>query len=1200
MKAGRILLTIFCMLPIVVYAQKNIVSRIILIGDAGEYSKRQNGVILDAAEKILKGKTSVFYLGDNVYPTGMGLPGSKEEDSTKKILQSQYQPMRKNGAPVYFVPGNHDWDRMGPKGLAKIKRQWEYLNEQKDTLLKEIPANGCPDPTEVQVSKDMVVIAFDSEWWLYLYNKDNPDADCDCKTNGEIVNRFRELLYKNRNKIIILADHHPFESYGHHGGTYVWQDYVFPLTSVKSSLYIPLPGIGALYPPLRRGFSNPEDDGHPLYRNMINKIDGVFEGDPNVIHVSGHEHGLQFIKDKKRIQIVSGAGAKGAVVLKRKNALFAQRLPGYVVIDQFEDKSLHFTIYADPDSSFKPVFTYDKPFQEIRIPVKKIEQTVYGDSITVAARPDFDKVGKLHKLFYGENYRKEWATPARLPVIRISSYKGGLTPVRFGGAHQTSSLLLKDHDGKEYILSNIQKYPLILLPAALRETFAESWLKDAMSAQHPYAAVMGPIIANAVKVKHTNPTIGWVAPDPKLGYYEKDFAGTIGIIEDREPGDSSINTGNMIKQLDKSYNNRVDSVEFLRARLLDWFLGDWDQHEDQWRWQATHRGKAKYYSAIPHDRAATFFISQGIIPKIASGQYVARYLKGYDAGSHTINGFYLNDHTLNTRFMTQISYNQWMSIARNFASSLTDSVLEASLRRLPLSIYKIRHHRLLKQMQKRRDNLVKAAETYYRFFNRRVDIKATDETEYFSVKDTLQGSLVVRVNKQRNHTPSGVLFSRVFDPAITKEIRIYISKGNDTVIVDNKTSPIKIRFIGGVGHKLYDFESGNRKVNVYEKLNSATFTGPDASKVDKHLSNDTTNVTYIATNLYHTFIPLLKTGYNADQGYYLDGGFHFIHEGFRKQPNSFQEVTIGHSFANESSRLNYTGSWVNSIDKADAEVQGNVYFPRAINFFGRGNSTPYDKEQLGANYYRYKFTFLTTDATLRFQNLAGNTSLKIGPSFQYYHYTPDDETHLVDHSPLIHSYDSATVAKDKYHLGLVVTYTDDKRNNKMLTSWGVYVNVRLQAYAGLGSYSKSFVQVIPEAILYESFDTNSKYVLSERLGGGLTAGKTASYQSLFLGGEANLPGFKEERFAGQHMMYNNLELRIKLGNLASYILPGQFGVTGFHAIGRVWEKNEDSGSWHNSFGGGIYFAPANMALLQIKGAFSSDGFYPYVNFNLTF
>lgn len=429
---------------------------------------------------------------------------------------------------------------------------------------------------------------------------------------------------------------------------------------------------------------------------------------------------------------------------------------------------------------------------------------------------------------------------------------------------------------------------------------------------------------------------------------------------------------------------------------------------------------------------------------------------------------------------------------------------------------------------------------------------------------------------------------------------MYVAKGNDTITVDNKSSPIKIRLIGGIGHKLYDIESGNRKVNVYEKLKSATFTGAGAPLIDKHLSDDTTNVSYLATNLYHTFIPLLKTGYNADQGYYIDGGFHFLHQGFRKQPNSSQEITAEHAFASQSSRLSYTGSWMNAIGKADAEVRSSIYFPKVINFFGRGNASSYDKEQLGANFYRYKFTFFTTDATLRFQNLAGNTSLKIGPSLQFYHYLPDDGMHLVDHSNLVHSYDSATIAKDKYHLGFVATYTDDKRNNRLLTSWGVYVNVRLQAYAGLNSYSKSFVQALSEAILYESFDVSSRYVLSEKIGVGLTAGKTASYQSLFLGGEANLPGFKEERLAGQHMLYNNLELRVKLGTLASYILPGQFGVTGFHAIGRVWEKREASAGWHNSVGAGVYFSPSDMALLQIKGAVSSDGFYPYVNFSLTF
>jgi hypothetical protein len=1181
-----------------VHAQDNIRSRIILIGDAGEYGPRQGGVITHAAAHILKNKTTVLYLGDNVYPIGMGLPGSKEEESTKKILQSQYQPMRAGGARVYFVPGNHDWDRMGPKGLAKIKRQWEYLDEQRDSLLREAPANGCPDPTEINISDNVVVIAYDSEWWLYIYNKDNPDADCDCKTNAEIIHRFDELLYKNRNKVIIIAHHHPFDSYGHHGGSYIWQDYIFPLTSVKSSLYIPLPGLGLLYPFLRSAFPIPEDHGNPLYKNMIKGINGVFDIDPNVIHVSGHEHGLQFIKNKNEIQVVSGAGAKGAVVRKGDKALFAQTVPGYVIMDEMADKSIRFTYYGKPDTTFKELFTYTKPYVPIRIPVEHYD-VIKGDSITVRAHPSFDSVGKLHRLLYGENYRKEWAAATKVPVIKISTYKGGLKPVRFGGAHQTSSLLLRDADGKEYVMSSIEKYPLIVLPEAIRQTFAESWLKDAMSGQHPYGAVITSVLAEAVKVKHTSPTIGWVAPDIKLGYYEKDFAGKICLLEEREPGDSSISTGNMLRQLDKDNSIHIDSAEFFRARLLDWFLGDWDEHEDRWRWQATRRGGNKYYSAVPHDRSETFYINEGFIPEMASKPWVARYLQGYDAGPQTINGFYLNDHTLNARFLTQIGYDQWMKITRDFVAALSDDVLEQSLRHLPLAIYRISHDKLFMLMKQRRDQMIKASEIYYKFFNRRVDIKASDKSEYFTAKDTLNGGLVIRISKLPATKTRNILFTRTFDPAITKEVRLYVAKGDDSIMVDKIKSPIKLRIIGGNGHKIYNIVNADRKVNVYEKVATGLFTGNAQSRVEKHLTNDSLNVAYIPTNPYHTLIPQFKTGYDIDDGFYFDAGLRFVHNGFRKMPSYTQQLNVGHSYRNDVTHIAYNGAWIQVAGKGDIEVQADGYLPNSINFFGRGNQTSYNKN-IDENYYRYRFRLINTDAYVRFQNFAGTTSIRIGPSIQYYSYIDDNRPHLVNNSLLIHTYDSTTVNKDKLHAGLVVTYIDDKRNNKLLPEWGVYVRATIKGYAGLSGYSKSFLQIIPEAILYTSVDPASKLVISERMSGGITAGKTTSYQSLFLGGETNLIGFRQDRFAGQQMMFNNLDARLKLGDLFSYILPGQFGITGFYDIGRVWVKRENSGTWHNGFGTGVYFSPSDMALLQIKEGYSSEGLYTYVNFSLTF
>ena len=116
---GFILLLIFGISK----GQDSIIHRVILIGDAGEINHKQTPVIKNASDHVLESKTTVLYLGDNIYPAGIGLPGSAEEEETKNILRSQFIPMRAKKASVYFIPGNHDWDKSGKKGLEKIKLQ---------------------------------------------------------------------------------------------------------------------------------------------------------------------------------------------------------------------------------------------------------------------------------------------------------------------------------------------------------------------------------------------------------------------------------------------------------------------------------------------------------------------------------------------------------------------------------------------------------------------------------------------------------------------------------------------------------------------------------------------------------------------------------------------------------------------------------------------------------------------------------------------------------------------------------------------------------------------------------------------------------------------------------------------------------------------------------------------------------------------
>jgi hypothetical protein len=54
------------------------------------------------------------------------------------------------------------------------------------------------------------------------------------------------------------------------------------------------------------------------------------------------------------------------------------------------------------------------------------------------------------------------------------------------------------------------------------------------------------------------------------------------------------------------------------------------------------------------------------------------------------------------------------------------------------------------------------------------------------------------------------------------------------------------------------------------------------------------------------------------------------------------------------------------------------------------------------------------------------------------------------------------------------------------------------------------------------------------------------------------------------------------------------GFTGFYDAGRVWIKNEDSKTWHQGIGGGLYFSPVQMAVIQVLAGYSNEGWYPYI------
>lgn len=1182
------------------HAQDSIRFRIIFIGDAGEINGQQIKAIEQAAARVIAGKTVAIYLGDNIYPKGMELPGSNAIKKSRDILRSQYGPMRDKGAPVYFIPGNHDWDKSGSKGFAKIKYQGQFLSEQGDSLLQLVPANGCPDPVEIKLTPLLTVIAYDSEWWLYPFNKLDIDGRCECKTKGDVVAKLQELRYKNRNRVILLASHHPFKTYGVHGGKFSWKDHLFPLANINKKLYIPLPVIGSLYPILRSTFSNPEDVKHSLYKDMIKRVSGAFEGFPNIAYVAGHEHGLQLIKDK-RLQVVSGSGAKNTHVKDGKYSLFAEDKQGFVVADLLTNNNLLFNFYII-DSAI-PVFSYRMVYTEVnkeRDPAAKIITT---DSVAVTVRPAYDRKGKLHRFFFGENYRKEWAASTTLPVIRISETRGGLKPLQLGGGMQSKSLRLADSSGKEWVIRSVEKSPDALLPAGLQQTFIKDWLDDATSAQHPFSALVVPPIANAVNIPHAKPVIGVVSPDESLGIYSRSFNNLVVLMEEREPLGESDNTDKLKKNLQKDNDNSLDGRAFLRARMLDAFLGDWDRHEDQWRWYDIVKGKEKKYIGIPRDRDQVFHLTHGLFPAIASQPAILPTLRHFGKDYNKIHWLMFKTRFVNAYPSFQLSRNDWKNEATKFQAAVTDSVLQAALLRLPKTAYDLRKDELLQKLYSRREQLPLAMDRYYRFSQKIVDIRASDKNEYVQITDAPDGGLNLRIFKiDKEGMVKDELMNKNYDASLTKEIRLYLGSGKDSVVVDSKNSRIKLRLIGGNDPKMYNVLSSQNNIRLYDKLTGSRYQG-DTSRLKKHLSNDSLNTVYNEVNLYNIFMSSLTAGLNLDDGFIFGAGFNYKkQEGFRKLPDaSLHQFMAALSFSTRAFRIRYKGTWTKAFGNADFTLQALAQAPHnTINFFGRGNETVFNKSGDFLRYYRTRFSTYHVDPAIRWFGNKG-AAFSLGPSLYYYRFEPDENTGRLITNPLaIGSYDSLSINKSKLHLGFIAQYINDRRNSKVLPQWGSYINIKLQAYKGMSGYARDYAQVIPELALYKSLNAKSSIVLAERLGGTIGIGRSAFYQSAFLGGHENLLGYRQYRFAGKHSFYNNLELRIKLADVAGYIVPGQFGITGFWDIGRVWENNDNSGKWHNGKGAGIYFAPASVLAFNLVMGHSVEGWLPYFTMGLRF
>ncbi len=1179
-------------------ANDSIAQRIILIGDAGALTADRHHTVVEAVEKIENlgdGKTSVIFLGDNLYRFGLPYEQLAKYGDVRAVLDSQANIADHGPKMVYFIPGNHDWMNGQPGGYNAVLRQGRYLESLGKKNLTFLPQDGCPGPEEVDLGNDVVLVIMDTQWWLHKQAKPGIESDCRNKTREELLNELQDIVTRNYRKLIIFAAHHPFKTYGVHGGYYTIKQHIFPFTDMQKNLYIPLPVLGSIYPISRAVFGTVEDLKYPDYANMATQIDAILKTHPNVIHVAGHEHALEWIADSSSNYIVSGSGCKTNRVSKTRKAKFAAASIGWAELDIYKDKTVSVTFKAAAPDSLGQVLYSGTVLDYSKLPPQPKPDTttpvaIYGDTALVPASRQYDKPSGFRRFMVGSNYRKEWSEPVSLKVFHLNKEQGGLTITGAGGGFQTKTLHLKDKNGVKYNLRTIDKDPKKVLPATMRETFARDVVQDMISAALPYAPLTVWPLANAAGVIAARPEFYYVPDDPALGFYRPLFANKVCLLEPDDPtpdGTNSKSSAKIVNKIIGDDDHFIDQHAVLRARLLDMLVGDWDRHLGQWHWGISDTGRGKLYYPIPRDRDQAFFRSDGLIMKFATARRLP-WMSGFKSDYHRFRWLNHSPRDFDRLFLNDLTRHDWDTGIREFTALVTDDAIRDAVGQMPPQIVAMRGAEIEGKLKSRREQLYRNGMQYYRYLSREVQVLGSNKTEQFNVTQSDSG-ILVQVHAREKGADTGLLmYSRLFDPKVTKELRLFGFNGADRFEIDpGVRTKMRIRMIGGGGADTFNI-AGKAHSHVYDVT-----TEPNALLAHRHTDVDfnadpTVNDFKVQDFKYNFFhVPTIALGYNPDDGPLAGLGIWRRTYGWRKEPyETDNKLSALFAFQRNAFQVNYHGVFVHCIKDLDLLLDASLQRPALRNFFGFGNETV---RVADLKFYRARYNSLDADALIQ-KRLFGVLRVGAGPTYSYYSNHEYNNEHKVLEVPGLVGLDSANIYNHKQYVGGRIFLDINNLNSELFPTRGIHWHNEFNALGGIsGPTSRPFAEAHSDMDIYASLSDPAKLVAVFHLGGGHIFSKDFEFfQAMAVGQNNYLRGFRKDRFSGRSMAYGSVELRAKLFDVKDYILPGAFGLVGFNDVARVWSDGETSHKWHDAYGGGFYYIPYNMFLISATAGFSSE------------
>ncbi|MBW3569990.1 MAG: outer membrane protein assembly factor [Gemmatimonadetes bacterium] len=802
---------------------------------------------------------------------------------------------------------------------------------------------------------------------------------------------------------------------------------------------------------------------------------------------------------------------------------------------------------------------------------------------TVAAGAHY-RAGGLVRVFNGDAYRAEWTTPIRVPILDPATFAGGLTVERAGGGLATESLRMRGADGREYVFRSTDKTARRGLPEDLHGTFVEAIVQDLVSAKHPGAAHLMPPLLQAVGVLHVVPRT-YVMPDhPFLGEFRERFAGRLGEVEERpedaeededEPGrprpargfanaDRVVGTERLLERLEEDPDERVDSREYLAARLVDLIVGDWDRHLDQWRWAGYRRGDAWTWRPIPRDRDNAFSDYEGLVP--AAARAIRPQLTRFGPRWRDLPGLIYLPAPLDRRLLAELDRAAWDSVTASVRARITDAVIARAVASLPAEYQPIGGARLAEAMRHRRDRLEEASRWFYGQLASDVDVRATDADERAEVERLPDGSVDVRLFASAD--ARAPYFRRRFVPGETREVRVYLHGGADRATVTG-TAPrsIQVRLIGGGGDdELVDRSAagGGRMTVFHDHRGDNRFDPGGEARVDTRAYDPAPRRVPWGNpppsrDWGSDFAPLAPSaGWVSNVGPVIGVGPVWTRYGFRRQPYARQTtLSVLYAPLEDGIGVEGTADFKRTGTGGGLRLAAGARTFQLTRFHGFGNQSPGEIEEV----FEVTSNEVRAEA-LWYGPLGRRAWYRVGPVARW----------LDPREPAFTGLDFEPRGSEGWvGAGALAELRVDGRDTLAVTRRGWWLGARAQGY---GSDLGPFGSVAGEARTYLSLGVGP--ILALRAGGEVAGGEFPFHEAAFLGGGGSLRGYPFQRFAGDAAAFGSAELRQPLGQV-KLLVRGRLGVFALADAGRVWMDGDSPGGWHTDVGGGVWLETLGYA-----------------------